>query len=1009
MAGRKAQKTEAPQYDVFFSYAWKNKTAADAVVQALRDVGLRVWVDESELRKFDNITEGLLGGLSQSKVLVSYFSATYPTRRICQWELTGAYIAGQVLGTPGDRVVVLNPEGSRGHIPADMRVNLYMNPEQDAGFALEVKRHVARFDDALGSGTALKAPAWFPFAPLPWPRFKGRLRELWAIHSGLNRNEQVGIHGEPAAHELVQVRGFRGVGKSLLAEEYALRFGATYPGGVHWLRGGDGSQGTRVAQLATIAELRGIAVGDLSGEQLSAVIGGELDSAEVPSLWIVDGLPDGLSADQVRGWMGPGRWSKTLLTTVSRRYPHGATVDLAELEPDCAVELVCERGGVTGDVEGVRDLVAQVGCHPLACEVLGSWLKFSGVDETRKQLDSRDSDALEFAAEFADELPHGQSSDVSSILFASVARLSDAARDLLRVASVVANTAVSKDLVRDVFKAIGRSRNEADAALKEALDLSLARLVGEEEWAVHPLICRVVRFRDSGDRWRLLERCTLRVLLDRLRELEHKPGRVSAGMLVEHARTAGSSLESELHASVLSWVAWHDCDRGFFKDAIAMEKKILEARRRYEGVTAQSTLVAQNSLGEALRKASRLDEAKKVHQETLDLRTKTLGPDHGDTLQSEGNLLLVISEQGDRREAMRREERLLVRRQKSLGEDDPDTLIGMRNLGMLCLELGDTERALELVEEAWSRQRRTLGPGHRSSLKTQICLVEVERTKGNLDRSRQLLEELLEIGSDEDQDHPDMITARNSLALVAAAEGDLDEARRQAENVMESTARRLGETHHLSLKARCNLAVIKIQQRELESAEDDLRRVLRVALDSVGGDDQITLNIRGFLGRVLIDLEKADEAVEVLKAARETLTRRDGELDPRHVAIVRDLGIANMVEGKLEQAKGCLIEFRGLATQIWGKNNAEVAGASLLIAKALYDLGRLEDAKEELERSIPRALEGGRSSEREAVSLIGQLRSTLRAMGREREWAPWSRIVQEIREGRDDSDGISQA
>ena len=33
-----------------------------------------------------------------------------------------------------------------------------------------------------------------------------------------------------------QVRGLGGIGKSLLAEEYALRFGAAYPGGIFWLR-----------------------------------------------------------------------------------------------------------------------------------------------------------------------------------------------------------------------------------------------------------------------------------------------------------------------------------------------------------------------------------------------------------------------------------------------------------------------------------------------------------------------------------------------------------------------------------------------------------------------------------------------------------------------------------------------------------------------------------------------------------------------------------------------------
>ena len=41
--------------------------------------------------------------------------------------------------------------------------------------------------------------------------------------------------------DVAQIRGLGGAGKSLLAEEYALRFSAAYPGGVFWLSafGGD--------------------------------------------------------------------------------------------------------------------------------------------------------------------------------------------------------------------------------------------------------------------------------------------------------------------------------------------------------------------------------------------------------------------------------------------------------------------------------------------------------------------------------------------------------------------------------------------------------------------------------------------------------------------------------------------------------------------------------------------------------------------------------------------------
>ena len=61
----------------------------------------------------------------------------------------------------------------------------------------------------------------------------GRLRELWRLQTALN---PVGISDHENAGAVVQLRGLGGVGKSLLAIEYAKRFGASYPGGVHWLR-----------------------------------------------------------------------------------------------------------------------------------------------------------------------------------------------------------------------------------------------------------------------------------------------------------------------------------------------------------------------------------------------------------------------------------------------------------------------------------------------------------------------------------------------------------------------------------------------------------------------------------------------------------------------------------------------------------------------------------------------------------------------------------------------------
>ncbi len=80
----------------------------------------------------------------------------------------------------------------------------------------------------------LTAPNWYGMAPVGSTRFVGRLKEMWEVHSLLAASDVTQITG--ATVNIGQLRGMGGVGKSLLAEEYALHFGAAYPGGVFWLR-----------------------------------------------------------------------------------------------------------------------------------------------------------------------------------------------------------------------------------------------------------------------------------------------------------------------------------------------------------------------------------------------------------------------------------------------------------------------------------------------------------------------------------------------------------------------------------------------------------------------------------------------------------------------------------------------------------------------------------------------------------------------------------------------------
>ena len=152
-----------------------------------------------------------------------------------------------------------------------------------------------------------------------------------------------------------------GVGKSLLAIEYARRFGAAYPGGIFWLRAAGADPDTTIApearelerrrQIEDIALHHGIDIKDLDFRLVRHLLAQRLADRGAPYLWIVDDLPGGLAVDpEFHAWCAPGAGGRTLITTRSRDYDGiGATVPVDILDPAPALEEGDPFGDLLGD------------------------------------------------------------------------------------------------------------------------------------------------------------------------------------------------------------------------------------------------------------------------------------------------------------------------------------------------------------------------------------------------------------------------------------------------------------------------------------------------------------------------------------------------------------------------------------------------------------------------------------------------------------------------------------
>ena len=734
-----------PEYDLFISYRRLDAQRVRPLVEGLRGLGMAVWIDESEIEDFSAVTLAIKEGLAQSKAVLAWYSAIYPLSRPCQWELTAAYLAAQQTGDLRQRVLIVNPETSSGHIALpELKDQQYLNApaiEDQAGYhqlATRIATQVQGLTGILGDIRPLVTPSWYPNAPAGSARFVGRLRHMWQIHSALWSGQTV-ISQLKQGTALAQLVGGGGMGKSLLAEEYALRYGAAYPGGVFWLSAStDAGSGTS-ASIDALAQKReqhwrnvaawlGMEIKDKTLVQIEGELHVYFANKNQPFLWVIDDVPADISMQDFRGWYAPHSLGKTLLTTRSHEYAAlGGKVEVGVLADAEARSLLTQQRKPANDSEtaAVAGILTALGCHALALDVAAARLKGKHYPEFLDDLHNPNKDALELAKNFAGQLPNGHEASIAVTLLQSIDNVSEEARDFLRLAAVLAVAPIPRRLVASVF-ADADGLNDADAqdradlALHQAQEQSLAEATGDTDFSVsvHILVTRTVRFRAAHpERSAALRSAAMQALTTELGEqADDIRNHAMLANWIDHARHLVVDMDDDVATARLgAWIASYDSARGVYAAARALQEKVLEVRRRVQGEEHPHTLTSMSNLASTLRNQGDFT-ARALQEKVLEVRRRVLGEEHPDTLTSMGNLALILWNQGDFTGARALEEKVPEVSRRVLGEDHPATLRSMHNLAYMLWQVNEHLPALQLMQTATEGRVRVLGKDHPDAL-----------------------------------------------------------------------------------------------------------------------------------------------------------------------------------------------------------------------------------------------------------------------------------------------------
>jgi hypothetical protein len=267
------------------------------------------------------------------------------------------------------------------------------------------------------------------------------------------------------------------------------------------------------------------------------------------------------------------------------------------------------------------------------------------------------------------------------------------------------------------------------------------------------------------------------------------------------------------------------------------------------------TLLVANSLARCLYGLGDYSAARALDQDTLARRRRVLGDDHPDTLQSASNLARTLQTMGDNQGARSLQEDALARRRRVLGEDHPDTLHSANRLAVTLHDLGEDQAARTLEEDTLAQMRRVLGDDHPNTLRSASDLAATLHSLGEYQAARTLQEDTLArrrrvLGDD----HHNTLHSANRLGVALHDLGEYQAAFTLHEDTVARSRRVLGDDHPDTLRSASDLAATLHSVGEYQAArtlhEDTVARSRRV----LGDDHPDTLRSASYLAATLHDL-----------------------------------------------------------------------------------------------------------------------------------------------------------
>ncbi len=370
------------------------------------------------------------------------------------------------------------------------------------------------------------------------------------------------------------------------------------------------------------------------------------------------------------------------------------------------------------------------------------------------------------------------------------------------------------------------------------------------------------------------------------------------------------------------------------------------------------------------------DEAIKLQEEVIALRTRVQGADHWEVINQQVSLKTLRSLDADGRrqqqiavqanregvqlnakgryaEAQTLLQKALEIRRRVLGEDHPATATSLNNVAYNFADQGKAAEAQTLLQKALEIRRRVLGEDHPDTAASYNNMAMNLNTQGKAAEAQTLLQKALEIRRRVlGEDHPDTATSYINVASNLAAQGKAAEAQPLYQKASEIFRKVLGEDHpHTAISYNSVASNLEAQGKAAE-AQPLYQKASEIFRKVLGEDHPHTAISYNSVAYNLNAQGKATEAQPLFQKALEIRRRVLGEDHTDTACSYNSVAYNLNAQGKATEAQPLFQKALEIRRRVLGEDHTDTAMSYNNLAAHLAAQGKASEAQPLVQKAL---------------------------------------------------------